>query len=153
MALEEEEVDLILVPAGLIMMLGYHLFLLYRYLHRPHTTVIGFENHDKEAWVEGVLQADKDGSQQRFNSHWVEHLGCNFSMLGLLNPRFSHRSLARKFLEQHHPKRPNLWRYEAIQDDDQIHLPLNLLLPCILLLRSIGEEVRSRKLPHNHAKL
>ncbi|OMO76332.1 O-methyltransferase, family 2 [Corchorus capsularis] len=29
-----------------------------RYLHRPHTTVIGFENNDKEAWVERIIKAD-----------------------------------------------------------------------------------------------
>ncbi|KAE8686692.1 hypothetical protein F3Y22_tig00111036pilonHSYRG00063 [Hibiscus syriacus] len=54
MTLEED--DMVLVPAGLLSMLGYRLFLLYRYLNCPHTTVIGFQNHDKEAWVEGVLQ-------------------------------------------------------------------------------------------------
>ncbi|MBA0598683.1 hypothetical protein Gorai_008435 [Gossypium raimondii] len=55
MAFEKENLDLILVPAGLLIMFAYHLFLLYRYIHRPHTTVIGFENTDKEAWVERVL--------------------------------------------------------------------------------------------------
>ncbi|XP_012452846.1 uncharacterized protein LOC105774820 [Gossypium raimondii] len=60
MAFEKENLDLILVPAGLLIMFAYHLFLLYRYIHRPHTTVIGFENTDKEAWVERVLQADKE---------------------------------------------------------------------------------------------
>ncbi|MBA0627518.1 hypothetical protein Godav_005023 [Gossypium davidsonii] len=56
MSFEKENLDLILVPAGLLIMFAYHLFLLYRYIHRPHTTVIGFENTDKEAWVERVLQ-------------------------------------------------------------------------------------------------
>ncbi|MFQ6644412.1 hypothetical protein Gotur_018013 [Gossypium turneri] len=60
MSFEKENLDLILVPAGLLIMFAYHLFLLYRYIHRPHTTVIGFENTDKEAWVERVLQADKE---------------------------------------------------------------------------------------------
>ncbi|CAK9152558.1 unnamed protein product [Ilex paraguariensis] len=39
-------------------MFGYHLFLLYRYLRLPHTTVIGFENNDKKAWVERIMQVD-----------------------------------------------------------------------------------------------
>ncbi|KAI5331250.1 PREDICTED: trans-resveratrol [Prunus dulcis] len=30
-----------------------------RYLHLPHTTVIGFENNDKRAWVERIMQVDK----------------------------------------------------------------------------------------------
>ncbi|KAL4368978.1 hypothetical protein GQ457_05G034410 [Hibiscus cannabinus] len=59
MKFKKEELDLILVPAGLLIMFGYHLFLLYSYLYRPQTTVLGFENHDKEAWVERVLEADK----------------------------------------------------------------------------------------------
>ncbi|GAB4831324.1 hypothetical protein Ancab_005335 [Ancistrocladus abbreviatus] len=37
-------------------MFGYHLFLLYRYLHLPHTTAMGFENYDTKAWVERVMQ-------------------------------------------------------------------------------------------------
>ncbi|XP_022724511.1 uncharacterized protein LOC111281141 [Durio zibethinus] len=60
MSFRKAELDLILVPAGLLIMFVYHLILFYRYLHRPHTTVIGFENNDKEAWVERVMQADKD---------------------------------------------------------------------------------------------
>ncbi|XP_020190473.1 uncharacterized protein [Aegilops tauschii subsp. strangulata] len=42
--------DLVLVPCGLAIMLGYHLLLLYRILRHPHTTVIGYENHNKLAW-------------------------------------------------------------------------------------------------------
>ncbi|XVE88121.1 hypothetical protein DITRI_Ditri19aG0042600 [Diplodiscus trichospermus] len=60
MSFRKENLDLVLVPAGLMIMFVYHLILFYRYLHRPHTTVIGFENNDKEAWVERVLKADKD---------------------------------------------------------------------------------------------
>ncbi|XVF27576.1 hypothetical protein REPUB_Repub14bG0120400 [Reevesia pubescens] len=52
MPFRKENLDLILVPAGLLIMFVYHLILFYRYLHRPQTTVIGFENNDKEAWVE-----------------------------------------------------------------------------------------------------
>lgn len=54
--LSVEFLDLILVPIGLIIMLGYHLFLLYRYLNHPHTTVMGFENHDRRAWVQALMQ-------------------------------------------------------------------------------------------------
>ncbi|KAM3256940.1 hypothetical protein ACQJBY_049373 [Aegilops geniculata] len=48
--------DLVLVPCGLAIMLGYHLLLLYRILRHPHTTVIGYENHNKLAWVERMAQ-------------------------------------------------------------------------------------------------
>jgi hypothetical protein len=32
-------------------MFSYHLILLYRILRHPGTTVIGYENHNKLAWV------------------------------------------------------------------------------------------------------
>ncbi|PQQ04561.1 uncharacterized protein Pyn_24236 [Prunus yedoensis var. nudiflora] len=59
MAFGKENLDLVLVPSGLLIMFVYHIFLLYRYLHLPHTTVIGFENNDKRAWVERIMQVDK----------------------------------------------------------------------------------------------
>jgi uncharacterized membrane protein len=59
MAFQKEYLDLVLVPSGLLIMFAYHLFLLYRYLNCPHTTVMGFENNDKIAWVERIMQIDK----------------------------------------------------------------------------------------------
>ncbi|KAI3903876.1 hypothetical protein MKW92_025593 [Papaver armeniacum] len=60
MVLQKEYLDVILVPTGLFLMIGYHLFLLYRIRKFPHTTVIGYENHNKRAWVEGLMQGDSD---------------------------------------------------------------------------------------------
>ncbi|OVA00012.1 Protein of unknown function DUF599 [Macleaya cordata] len=60
MVLQKEYLDVILVPCGLALMFGYHLFLLYRIIRYPHTTVIGYENHNKKAWVERMMQADSD---------------------------------------------------------------------------------------------
>ncbi|KAJ4703551.1 Protein of unknown function, DUF599 [Melia azedarach] len=59
MIFQKEYLDLVLVPLGLLIMLSYHLFLLYRYFQHPHTTALGFENNDKRAWVERVMQAEK----------------------------------------------------------------------------------------------
>lgn len=56
MALEKEYLDLVLVPIGLLIMFAYHLFLLYRYLHHPLTTVMGYENQDKKVWVDKIMQ-------------------------------------------------------------------------------------------------
>lgn len=56
MDFKKDYLDLILVPSGLLIMFGYHLFLLYRYLNLPHTTVMGFDNNDKRAWVERIMQ-------------------------------------------------------------------------------------------------
>lgn len=59
--------DVILVPTSLVVMFGYHLFLLYRILRRPETTVVGYENHNKMEWVERMMQ-----------------VGCNLSFFSFL---------------------------------------------------------------------
>ncbi|KAF8025842.1 hypothetical protein BT93_F2622 [Corymbia citriodora subsp. variegata] len=58
MVWRKEHLDLILVPCGLSIMLSYHLFLLYRCRRSPQTTVIGYENHYRLAWVERMLQTE-----------------------------------------------------------------------------------------------
>ncbi|XP_030549767.1 uncharacterized protein LOC115754756 isoform X2 [Rhodamnia argentea] len=58
MVWRKEHLDLVLVPCGLSVMLGYHFFLLYRCLRCPQTTVIGYENHCRLAWVERMLQTE-----------------------------------------------------------------------------------------------
>ncbi|KAJ8761516.1 hypothetical protein K2173_001651 [Erythroxylum novogranatense] len=63
----QEYLDLFLVPSGLLIMFLYHLYLLYRYLNFPHTTVLGFENNDKRAWVERIMQADKTDVEMALN--------------------------------------------------------------------------------------
>lgn len=52
---KEDYLDIFLVPLGILLMLAYHLSLLYRYLKCPQTTVIGYENHNKRAWVERMF--------------------------------------------------------------------------------------------------
>ncbi|GJN03360.1 hypothetical protein PR202_ga20797 [Eleusine coracana subsp. coracana] len=60
MQVEKGSLDLVLVPCGLVIMFGYHLLLLYRILRHPGTTVIGYENHNKLAWVRRMVQASPD---------------------------------------------------------------------------------------------
>ncbi|KAF8029645.1 hypothetical protein BT93_E2156 [Corymbia citriodora subsp. variegata] len=59
MGFEKKDLDLVLVPSGLLIMFGYHLFLLDRYLHQPHTTVMGFENYNKRLWVQAIMQGER----------------------------------------------------------------------------------------------
>ncbi|XP_042519016.1 uncharacterized protein LOC122092785 [Macadamia integrifolia] len=54
--------DLILVPAGLLILFTYHLYLLYRVLKYPATTVIGYENLNRMAWVEYMMQGGSNTS-------------------------------------------------------------------------------------------
>ncbi|XP_057473401.1 uncharacterized protein LOC130761843 [Actinidia eriantha] len=61
---EKKYLDLVLVPSGLLIMFGYHTFLLYRCLKLPHTTTIGHDNHCRGAWIERMMQVDpKDRGQ------------------------------------------------------------------------------------------
>ncbi|KAF5473038.1 hypothetical protein F2P56_009683 [Juglans regia] len=62
MGFPKEYLDLVLVPSGLLIMFTYHIFLLYRYLHRPHTTFMGYENNDKRAWVESIMEQREEHS-------------------------------------------------------------------------------------------
>lgn len=62
---KRSSLDLVLVPCGLVIMFGYHLILLYRILRQPATTVIGYENHNKLAWVRRMAQVTAaDPSQE-----------------------------------------------------------------------------------------
>ncbi|XP_004295561.1 PREDICTED: uncharacterized protein LOC101305055 [Fragaria vesca subsp. vesca] len=60
MSFEEEYIDVFLVPAGLLIMLVYHLFLLFKYINKPLSTSIGYENNDKRIWVGKILQLQGD---------------------------------------------------------------------------------------------
>ncbi|CAN6553125.1 unnamed protein product [Malus baccata var. baccata] len=51
----EEYLDVVLVPTGILIMLIYHLFLLYKYINHPLATAIGSENNDKKTWVGKIL--------------------------------------------------------------------------------------------------
>ncbi|KAM1138857.1 hypothetical protein ACFX2H_036429 [Malus domestica] len=55
---QKEYLDVVLVPSGLLIMLIYHLFLLYKYVNYPLSTAIGSENNDKKVWVGKILQGE-----------------------------------------------------------------------------------------------
>ncbi|KAK6157369.1 hypothetical protein DH2020_011617 [Rehmannia glutinosa] len=58
LAWKEEHLDFVLVPSGLLIMFGYHLFHLSKCLKNPETTVIGYENYNRRAWVARILQLE-----------------------------------------------------------------------------------------------
>ncbi|PQQ19698.1 uncharacterized protein Pyn_30419 [Prunus yedoensis var. nudiflora] len=55
-----EYLDVVLVPSGLLIMLFYHLFLLYTYRKYPEYTSMGYEINDKKVWVEKILKGDNE---------------------------------------------------------------------------------------------
>ncbi|XP_004293902.1 PREDICTED: uncharacterized protein LOC101307180 isoform X1 [Fragaria vesca subsp. vesca] len=60
MDFKKEFIDVVLVPAGLLIMLIYHLFLLYKYFHQPLSTSMGYENNDQRIWVTKILEVQGD---------------------------------------------------------------------------------------------
>ena len=56
MNFKKDYIDVFLVPAGILIILVYHLLLLFKYLIKPLSTSIGYENNDKRIWVGKILQ-------------------------------------------------------------------------------------------------
>eukprot|EP00253_Pinus_taeda_P015752 PITA_15752 len=48
--------DLVLVPTGLIFLVVYHVYLVYRIIKYPDSTVIGFENGNRIVWVQQMMK-------------------------------------------------------------------------------------------------
>ncbi|XP_009361245.2 uncharacterized protein LOC103951551 [Pyrus x bretschneideri] len=57
-----EVLDYILVPAGLLLMVTYHLWLLCRIVKQPNETVIGINSINRRFWVQAMMEdAPKNG--------------------------------------------------------------------------------------------
>nr|CAB3480020.1 unnamed protein product [Digitaria exilis] len=54
--LSSSQLDYVLVPLGLAVMLGYHLWLLLRIRRRPETTVIGINAINRRIWVRHIME-------------------------------------------------------------------------------------------------
>ncbi|KAG8046500.1 hypothetical protein GUJ93_ZPchr0008g11822 [Zizania palustris] len=54
--MKREELDYVLVPLGLALMVGYHAWLLVRIRRRPETTVIGVNAINRRIWVRHIME-------------------------------------------------------------------------------------------------
>jgi mannitol-specific phosphotransferase system IIBC component len=54
--MEKSDLDFILVPLGLALMVGYHLWLLHRIIHQPTKTVIGTNAINRRIWIETIME-------------------------------------------------------------------------------------------------
>ncbi|KAK1608909.1 hypothetical protein QYE76_032582 [Lolium multiflorum] len=54
--MDSKRLDYVLVPLGLAVMVGYHLWLLLRIRRRPATTVIGINAINRRIWVRHVME-------------------------------------------------------------------------------------------------
>ncbi|GLJ40241.1 hypothetical protein SUGI_0826170 [Cryptomeria japonica] len=56
MGMPEKYLDATLVPAGVILMGLYHVYLVYKIAHHPKTTVIGLNNINRRLWVHAIMK-------------------------------------------------------------------------------------------------
>ncbi|KAA8540118.1 hypothetical protein F0562_026810 [Nyssa sinensis] len=54
--MEKQLLDYLLVPAGLLIMLAYHIWLLYRIVNHPTTTVVGINAINRRFWVLAMME-------------------------------------------------------------------------------------------------
>ncbi|KZV44510.1 hypothetical protein F511_24259 [Dorcoceras hygrometricum] len=54
--MEEQILDYVLVPLGLILMVSYHMWLLRQIISRPATTVVGMNAINRRFWVRAMME-------------------------------------------------------------------------------------------------
>jgi len=54
--MKEQLLDCILVPLGLMVMLGYHVHLLHRVIREPTKTVVGVHAMNRGFWVHAMME-------------------------------------------------------------------------------------------------
>ena len=54
--MEKRVLDYLLVPLGLVAMVGYHSWLLYRIMKHPTKTVIGVNAINRRFWVRAMME-------------------------------------------------------------------------------------------------
>ncbi|XP_073012415.1 uncharacterized protein [Typha latifolia] len=54
--MKKEDLDFVLVPLGLTIMVAYHVWLVYRVLRHPTKTVIGINAINRRIWVENIME-------------------------------------------------------------------------------------------------
>nr|XP_043608680.1 uncharacterized protein LOC122580474 [Erigeron canadensis] len=54
--MENNDLDFVLVPAGLLVMVAYHFWLLYQIRHNPTRTVVGMNAINRRFWVTSMME-------------------------------------------------------------------------------------------------
>ncbi|CAL5213702.1 unnamed protein product [Lathyrus oleraceus] len=54
--MEKKILDVVLVPTGLVIMIAYHLWLLYQIVKHPTKTVIGVNSINRRLWVQAMME-------------------------------------------------------------------------------------------------
>lgn len=70
--MEKQDLDFVLVPLGLLSLVAYHLWLLYRITRHPTTTVIGINAINRRIWVQTMMEVSTS----------LFHIACCFNIHG-----------------------------------------------------------------------
>ncbi|XP_058085541.1 uncharacterized protein LOC131233005 [Magnolia sinica] len=54
--MKKQDLDLVLVPLGLFIMVAYHIWLFYRVLKHPTETVVGLNSINRRVWVRTMME-------------------------------------------------------------------------------------------------
>lgn len=54
--MENNDLDYVLVPAGMLVMVVYHVWLLYQIRHNPARTVVGMNAINRRFWVTSMME-------------------------------------------------------------------------------------------------
>ncbi|XP_071703748.1 uncharacterized protein [Rutidosis leptorrhynchoides] len=54
--MENNDLDYVLVPAGLVVMVVYHVWLIYEIRHKPASTVVGMNAINRRFWVTSMME-------------------------------------------------------------------------------------------------
>lgn len=62
--MEKKILDVVLVPTGLVIMIAYHLWLLYQIVKHPTKTVIGVNSINRRLWVQAMMEVHSYGNHK-----------------------------------------------------------------------------------------
>lgn len=54
--MDKQVIDYVLVPTGVVIMVAYHIWLLYQILKHPSKTVIGINAVNRRFWVQSMME-------------------------------------------------------------------------------------------------
>ena len=69
MGMEKQVLDYTLVPTGLMIMVGYHIWLLYQVVKHPTRTVMGINAINRRFWVRAMMEVPPIPSIYFLTSH------------------------------------------------------------------------------------
>uniref|UniRef100_A0A0E0G531 DUF599 domain-containing protein n=1 Tax=Oryza nivara TaxID=4536 RepID=A0A0E0G531_ORYNI len=81
--MRKEELDYVLIPLGMALMVGYHAWLLLRIRRRPATTVIGVNAINRRIWVRHIMERDENEIAGVTGFGWIQEASGKHAVLAV----------------------------------------------------------------------